>query len=121
MFLTELLTEFIDNGWTTKLSMTDLVGKYNTSIELIRRKEFVYSAWLAKFWSNNRFIQFESIMARIREFDAMIHSLNDEFEKVNITDTAEKIDPLRAQETVAVLKPIVSNLRSKVRQFLASL
>ena len=60
-------------------------------------------------------------MIAVREFDKAIHSLNDEFEKVNITDEQDKVDPERAKEALKLLQPAAKKLREQGRGFLVSL
>jgi hypothetical protein len=85
IFSAELNAEFIQNDWTTKQTMTELLKEYNKSITTLRKKEFMYLSWIQKYWGKNETAQFESFMKTVREFDLAIHSLNDEFEAVNIT------------------------------------
>ena len=121
IFSAELNTEFIENNWTTKKTLTDLITEYNTSITTLRKKEFVYAAWIEKYWGKTESAQFDEFMKTVREFDKAIHSLNDEFEKVNITGEADKVDPERAKEALKLLQPAAKKLREQGREFLASL
>lgn len=121
IFSAELNTEFIENGWTTKKTMTDLITEYNTSITLLRKKEFVYSAWIKKYWGSNQLARFEAFMKSVAEYDQALHSLNDEFEKVTITGKQEKVDPERARKALEQMKPAAAKLRTDGRAFLESL
>jgi hypothetical protein len=121
IFYAELTTEFIEHGWTTKKSMTDLITAYNTSITSLRKKEFVYAAWVKKYWGAAQLSKFDAFMKSVAEFDKAIHLLNDEFEKVNITGTQDRINPDRAKEALKQLKPAATKLRDDGRAFLESL
>jgi hypothetical protein len=121
IFSAELTTEFVQNNWTTKKMLTDLVTEYNASITTLRKKEFVYSAWIEKYWGKDQSAKFASFMEAVRDFDKAIHSLNDEFEKVNITGEEQKVDPNRAKEALKLLQPAVTKLRESGRSLLVSL
>ena len=121
IFSAELTSEFIDNNWTTKETLTELINEYNTSITTLRKKEFVYIAWIKKYWGNSQSVKFDEFMEAVRKFDKAIHSLNDEFEKVRITEERDKVDPERAKEALKLLQPAAQKLRVKGREFLASL
>lgn len=121
IFSAELTSEFIDNNWTTKETLTELINEYNTSITTLRKKEFVYIAWIKKYWGNSQSVKFDEFMEAVRKFDKAIHSLNDEFEKVRLTEERDKVDPERAKEALKLLQPAAQKLRVKGREFLASL
>jgi hypothetical protein len=121
LFSAELTTEFIENNWTTKQAMTDLLKDYNASITTLRRKEFVYLSWLEKYWGCGKVAAFQSLMQVVGEFDLSLHSLNDEFEAVNITGSKPKVDELRTADATKRLKPTVVELRKQVHQFLTAL
>ncbi|SFU86520.1 hypothetical protein [Pseudoduganella namucuonensis] len=121
IFSAELTTEFIESNWTTKKTLTDLVAEYNTSITTLRKKEFVYATWIQKYWGKEQSAKFDAFLESIREFDKVIHSLNDEFEKVNITGEQQKVDPKRAKEALKLLQPAATKLRERARSLLVSL
>jgi hypothetical protein len=121
IFSAELNTEFLEHHWTTKKTLTDLVTEYNTSITALRKKEFVYAAWIQKYWGKEQSAQFDAFMESVREFDRAIHSLNDEFEKVNITGEQQRVDPGRAKEALKLLQPAATRLRERGRRLLVSL
>jgi hypothetical protein len=121
IFSAELNTEFVENNWMTKPTLTEMVTEYNTSITTLRKKEFVYTAWIQTYWSKTESAKFDEFMETVREFDKAIHSLNDEFEKINITGEMNKVDPERAQKALKLLKPAAKKLREQGRAFLVSL
>jgi hypothetical protein len=121
IFSAELATEFIANDWTTKTSLTNLVTQYNTSITTLRKKEFVYAAWVQKYWDREQSAELDAFMESVREFDKAIHSLNDEFEKINITGEQQKLSPQRAKEALKLLQPAATTLRERGRNLLVSL
>ncbi len=121
IFSSELNTEFIENNWTTKKTLTELVTEYNMSITTLRKKEFVYAAWIQKYWGKQKSAKFDEFMEAVREFDKAIHSLNDEFEKINITGEQDKVNPARAKEALKLLQPAAKTLRERGHALLMSL
>jgi len=121
IFAAELITEFIEQGWTTKQTMTELLKDYDESIATLRKKEFVYLSWIQKYWGKHEAAKFDSFMKSVREFDMAIHSLNDEFEAVNITGSKPKIDKNRGDEALKKMKPAQENMRAQGRQCLTAL
>jgi len=121
IFSAELTTEYIEHNWTTKAALSDLIKEYNTSITTLRKNEFVYSAWIKKYWDKEELAKFDGFMVSVHKFDQAVHSLNDEFEKVNITKKEQKIDPKRAKEALAVLQPGAAKLREDGRGLLTAL
>ncbi len=121
IFAAELTTEFIENSWTTKKTLADLNTDYNKSITSLRINEFVYAAWVKKYWDTGKLSEFDAFMKSVAEFDKAVHSLNDEYEKVVLTEKQDKIDPVRAKKAVEQMKPIAAKLRVDGRAFLESL
>ncbi len=121
IFTAELTVEFIENDWTTKESLTERIKEYNQSITTLRKKEFVYLAWIQKYWDKKQVIQYEDFMKSVRVFDSAIHSLNDEFEAVNITRAKQRVDRKRAEEALKLMKPAVERMRENGKLLLTSL
>jgi hypothetical protein len=121
IFFADLLTEFLDNGWTTRQTMTDLLKDYNTSIITLRKKEFVYTSWIHKFWGQEQVNSFNKFMSVVREFDTELHSLNNEFEAVNITGTQNKVDEKAAAKATQEMKPTLEKLHAEGHDLLMSL
>ena len=121
IFAAELTVEFIEKDWMTKQSLTGLVKDYNESITTLRKKEFVYLAWIRKYWGTEQMVQYRNFMQSVRSLDSAIHSLNDEIEAVNITGSKPKVDRQRAEEALKVMKPAVEAVRRNGELFLTSL
>ena len=120
IFSAELSTEFIGSGVTTKDTLTKVVTEYNTSIVMLRKKEFVYVAWVDKYWNKDQVLKFEAFMKSVRQFDEAVHSINDELGKVSKGE-AEMLDPQRTEEAMALMEPALKNLREDGYAFLLSL
>ena len=121
IFAAEVIAEFIEHDWTTKATMTDLLKDYNDSIRELRKKEFVYCAWIQKFWGKDQKNQFNSFMESVRKFDTTIHSLNDEFEAVNITASKPKVDKKRGEEALNVMNPALKEMRQQGNALLTAM
>jgi hypothetical protein len=60
-------------------------------------------------------------MALVREFDTELHSLNNEFEAVNITGTQNKVDEKAAAKATKEMQPTLEKLRAQGHALLMSL
>jgi hypothetical protein len=121
VFFADLLSEFLEKGWTTRPTMTDLLKDYNASIITLRKKEFVYTSWIHKFWGQEQVNSFNKFMTLVREFDTELHSLNNEFEAVNITGTQNKVDEKAAAKATKEMQPTLEKLRAQGHALLMSL
>lgn len=121
IFNVELVTEFIEKDWTIKETLTGLITDYNNSIKILRQKEFVYLAWVQKYWDRMHVKQYETFMQSVRDFDAAMHLLNDEFEAVNITGTKPKVDRKTAEAALKEMKPASESVRDRGKALLLSL
>jgi hypothetical protein len=121
IFVSELSTEYIERGWTTREAMLDVINDYNAAIIIMRKNEFLYYSRLQRYWGGDAPSRFETFMATVLKFDAAVHSLNDQFEAVNVTKKQDKVDAKRAEEAVKMTKPILEDLRNQGRALLTSL
>ena len=94
--------------------------KYNECIITLRKKEFVYSAWVHKYWGSGQSQEFETFMESVRQFDKAIHSINDELGKIQ-DRKSETIAPKRASEAMELMEPAAMKLRKAGYSFLISL
>ena len=121
-FSVELVHEFFTENCTTLPTLKWLITDYNTSITILRKKEFVYLQWLHQYWDEERGSEFAELMTVARQIDHAIHGLNDELEKVeNDNKNHPKVDEERASKTAAELGPLVQSLREKAASFLRNL
>ncbi len=117
MFEAELTVELIEHEWTTLESVND----YNKSITNLRKKEWVYSSWIGRYWGERRVKEFAQCMATVKAFDLAVHGLNDEIEAVVIRKTKEKFDPAKSKEAVRRLKPALGVLQTSCKKVLNDL
>jgi hypothetical protein len=121
VFLAELTAEYLDHGWTTREALTPLIKDYNDSITKLRRKEYVYISWITRYWDRDLLKCYTDVFDLIRKFDKAIHSVNDEFEAVNIRKTQEKVTPERATAAAKEMNAILLDLRSNTNALLTQL
>jgi hypothetical protein len=117
LFSVELLQEFFEHNWTTEPTLKDLLTEYNTSITKLRKNEYVYYQWIARYWDKSALKEFEDIMSLVKKIDHAVHGLNDEFELVNLTKKQPKVNPERAKATAKEMKPLVEDLANKTKAF----
>jgi hypothetical protein len=58
------------------------------------------------------------VMKDVRDLDQIIHSFNDELDKVCLKKSKDSIDSSRAQKGVAEMSPVLNDLRTRVRALL---
>lgn len=120
IFSAELSTEFIGSVSAPKEALFKVEEEYNKEILAIRKKEFVYDAWVRRYWGSSQALKLKSFLNSVREFDKAIHSINDELEKIDNGDE-KAINPKRSAEAMAAMKPALDKLRRDGRDFLLSL
>lgn len=121
VFLSKQITEYLENGWTTREGMSPLIIDYNNAFTKVEEKEYVYRSWLKKYWGDSYLKSLTATFDYIDEFDKVLHSLNDEFELVNITKTKSKVDAERASAAAKKMKSIVTDLGNNVSMLLTRL
>jgi hypothetical protein len=123
VFVAENMAEFLEKGWTSKMTLTGLLTEYNNLTTTLRKNEYVYRAWLTRYWPEEETRDFAAFMAVVRDYDGRLHGLNDEFERVNIAndDTKPplvKVDPRRAEPVAAELKRLTEDLKARANTLL---
>ena len=88
--------------------MSPLINGYNDAFTKIEEKQYVYRSWLDKYWDTQEVKPLTATFSCIGEFDKVLHSLNDEFESVNISKTKSKIDPERGSSAAKEMKALWS-------------
>lgn len=118
LFRSEILHEFLEENWTTKPTLTSIVKQYNDAIREIRKKEYVYLSWIDRYWEEEEGSRFAAMMELVRKFDKSVHTLNDEFEAINILESKEKMTDDTATSAAANLEPILTEMKTEVREML---
>ncbi|MBT9521863.1 MAG: hypothetical protein IV101_13340 [Dechloromonas sp.] len=120
VFSAELCVDMIENNWTRKETLIDWNKDYNSAITTLRQNEYVYRAWLNKYWSSNNVNEFNKVMTVIVSFDNEYRRLNNEIENV-LYDEQKKINERSAKEASEKLNPIKNNLVEVTKAFILSL
>ena len=118
LFRSEILHEFLEENWTTKPTLTSIVNQYNNAIREIRKKEYVYISWIDRYWEQEDGDRFAATMELVRKFDKLVHTLNDEFEAINIRESKEKMTADTAASAAENLEPILTEMKAEVREML---
>jgi hypothetical protein len=118
LFATEMLHEFLSNNWTTKSSMISSVTEYNAAITDLRSNEATSLQLIQIHPDKTKQNQFKEIMETVDKIDKIVHSLNDEFEKVAILGTQKKISPERSIAVADQLRPLLAELKTRVNRLL---
>lgn len=121
IFRVELLQEFITREWTREKTLSGLVSDYNKSMESLRANEYVYLAWMYRFWSSENAVEFSKLMQAVKEIDGQVHELNEEFGAVNNEKSKEKMDPAITKPITDRIAPLLDVVRTNSRALLESL
>lgn len=119
-FEAENITEYYEYGWTTKLSLEVVAPEYNAAITNLRRKEYVVTGWLNRFWSKEDVMRYTVIMETAKKIDFQIHSLNMEAELI-VNGKKEKADTAITGPVVKNLKLLNAELQQQITHFLSKL
>ena len=121
VFDCKLIEEYLANGWTAKDAFAPIIIDYNNDITALQRNEYANRAILGRYWNKDRRNDFVEIMKEVQTLDSTVHSLNDEFEKVNVLKTKEKVDPVRAKSTASDMHNLLTEFTPHVEQLLDKL
>lgn len=121
VFRAELIAELVGNGWTTSEALIPAINEYNASVVVLRKKEFVYLSWIKRNWRKDIVDEGIKVFDAVKAFDKAIHSLNDEFEAVNIKKTKSKVDTEKAIQAERTFRPALKHLQQESSHFLSRL
>lgn len=119
-FNAEIITEYYEQGWTTKSSFDSIAPSYNEAIVKLRKQEYVTLALLTRFWKKDDVDRFKEVMEIVKKIDTQIHSLNSEAEAV-ITGAKSKADPAVTKPVTDKLKVLIPEMQTKINTFLSQL
>jgi hypothetical protein len=106
IFLTETLTDFLENNMMTRKSYELTEKAYNDAISTLREKELVYLAWINRYWGKEQSQEFEDFINSTQDFELELHKLNQE---ENLFST----DPSKKKMDVEKFKSIIISMRAK--------
>jgi hypothetical protein len=117
VFVTELVQEYLQGGFTGAAAIEPTVKDYTDSITKLRKNELVYRSWLARYWSARDLNTFSRVMNDVRGLDHVVHELNGELDLI-ARKKKEEIDGTRAKDVAAKMTPVLDQLRSEVQTLL---
>jgi hypothetical protein len=99
LFYSELFHERYQKGWADDAEdLAAIGGAINGAITTLRKKEYVYRAWVRKYWGAAKLEQFTEVMATLKSADDAVHAFNDAGnEKEKTAELGKKLDKLRAR------------------------
>jgi hypothetical protein len=99
LFYSELFHERHQRGWADDPEDMDAIGgAINGAVTTLRKKEYVYRAWVRKYWGSVKMEQFAQVMAAVKSTDDAIHAFNDPGnEKEKTDELRERLETLRTR------------------------
>jgi hypothetical protein len=99
LFYAEIFHERYQKGWATDPEDLARIGDaINGAITTLRQKEYVYRAWVRKYWGSAKVEQLTQVMAAVKSADDAIHAFNDPGnEKEKTDELGKRLETLRAR------------------------
>ena len=114
IFAAELVIEAYDKNLTTLPKLVEIVReKYNPAVSKLRRREYVYIAWLESIELSS---QFQEIMVAVKKADEQLHQFNPQAEKIESGEQV-KADTTFTAPIVRKAYPIFNELKSESDEF----
>ena len=99
LFYSEIFHERYQKDWANDPEdLAAIGGAINGAITTLRKKEYVYRAWVRKYWGSTAVKQFGEVMAAVKSVDDAIHAFNDAGKEEEKTiELGKRLDTLRAK------------------------
>jgi hypothetical protein len=120
VFAAEHVAEFYGGDATVATTPEDLAKEYSNAIGTLRRHEHAYRAMIARLWGAEANQRYTSVVAEVKEVDALVHQLNAELRPAPAAPPTPAVDAERAA-LIAKLGPAVKKLSADLPDFLGSL
>ena len=106
-FYAELFHERYQKGWANDPEdLAAIGGAINGAVTTLRKKEYVYRAWVSKYWGSPAVEQYDQVMAAVKSVDDAVHAFNDAGnEKEKTDELGRRLDKLRAQVDQLLSQP----------------
>ena len=79
IFWVEVFHERYQRGWATDPEdMGSIGGEINGAVTTLRKKEYVYRAWVRKYWRSNEAHLVVRVLASVKAVDDAVHDLNND-------------------------------------------
>lgn len=121
IFASDTLIEFVEHDWMTRKNAKEIEADYDKSITILKQKEFIYLAWIQKYWGNEYVELFESFMNSIDEFGYSARELNTEFDRLELDSTIKKMDVSYMKNKIKVMHAIHKKMRLQGKTLLIAL
>jgi len=97
LFYSELFHERYQKGWADDPEDLDRIGgAINSAITTLRENEYIYRAWVRKYWGEAKVEQFAELMTTLKSTDDAIHAFNDRGnEKEKTAELGKRLGKLR--------------------------
>ncbi|MDD1625954.1 MAG: hypothetical protein LUQ26_00545 [Methylococcaceae bacterium] len=121
LFDAENVVEFVNKNLTTKKNLKFIVTPYNTSIETMRKNEYVYRAVVERYWDEGDTLKlYETFAADVRLVDNSIHAFNEEFSQVD-SGLKSRADEAKTKPLVKPASDSIAKLQESAKQLLSAL
>lgn len=117
IYAAEVNVVYLQQGIIDGPSLRNILDTYNTSITELRKKEYVYLAWLKRYWQPDSVVHFKQFMATVRQYDQALHRLNPAVVKLLAGDNQML---LAQQQQILVLAELQLTLQTKGETLLSS-
>lgn len=119
-FEAELVVEYLGDGVADRDSWDKIGNEYNPLITTLRNKEYVYLAWISRYWGGTRVYDVETAYIAVKTFDSALHDLNPEFYKLK-TNKIDSLDEDKVNQAMVRLRPALANLQEQSKKVLLEL
>jgi hypothetical protein len=98
LFYSELFHERYQKGWADDPEDLERIGgAINGAITTLRENEYIYRAWVRKYWGEAKVEQFAEVMSTLKSVDDAIHAFNDRGnEEEKTAELGKRLGKLRA-------------------------
>jgi DNA-binding Lrp family transcriptional regulator len=99
LFWSEIYHERHQKRWADDPEdMAAIDGKINAAVTTITTKEYVYRAWVRRYWDPAAAKQFDEVITAVKSVDDAIHAFNDPGKDEEKTiELGKRLDTLRAK------------------------
>ena len=99
LFWSEIYHERHQKGWADDPEdIAAIGGKINAAVTTITTKEYVYRAWVRRYWDPAAAKQFDEVITAVKSVDDAIHAFNDSGKEEEKTiELGKRLDTLRAK------------------------
>ena len=99
LFWSEIYHERHQKHWADNPDDMDAIGgNINAAVTTLTTKEYVYRAWVRRYWGSAAVKSFDEVIAAVKSVDDAIHAFNDAGKEEEKTiELGKRLDTLRAK------------------------